>query len=177
MTVVSSQIVAAHSDLIRPVAAAIRASGVIEEARAAVARYREDGWNGLAAALEARLDGAAPDREPLDEEDRAILDAVDRAAEDPAWLDGIEAQAEAEAAEPIAALILAATWGEREALAALDEMRDTAEQAGLPQSAAHAFVAIVEGERDLETLIASFPNCPRGLATATLEAIKRQETA
>jgi len=177
MTVVSSQIVAAHSDLIRTVAAAIGDSGTKDAARAAVARYREDGWNGLAAALDARLDRGEPGSEALDEEDRAILAAVERTAEDPAWLDGIEAEAEREAAEPIAALILAATWGEREALAALDEMRDTAEQAGLSQSAAHAFVAIVEGERDLETLVASFPHCPRGLATATLEAISRQETA
>jgi len=176
MTAVSSQIVAAHSDLIRTVADALRA-GTIDEARAAVGRYREDGWTGLAAALDARLEGNQPAGETLDEEDQAILLAVERSTTDPGWLDGVEAEAEAEAAEPIAALILAATWGEREALAALDEMRDTAEQAGLSGSAAHAFVAIVEGERDLERLVESFPHCPRGLATATLEAVKRQEAA
>jgi len=177
MTAVSSQIAAAHTDLIRTVAEAVRQGEPTEPARARVARYREDGWNGLADALEARLDGRKTDSAALDDEDRGILEAVERTAGDPAWLDAIEAEAENEAAEQIAALILAATWGEREALAALNEMRDTAEQAGLSHSAAHAFVAIVEGERDPDRLVETFPHCPRGLAAATLEAVARQETA
>lgn len=177
MTAVSSQIVATHAELIRAIAGAIRESLPRDAAAEMAARYREDGWNDLADALEARLDGRQPDPAALDDEDRNILEAVERTVNEPRWLEQVEAEAEHEAAEPIAALILAATWGEREALAALTEMRETAEDAGMTGSAAHAFVAIVEGERDLERLVATFPECPRGLAAATLEAIERQESA
>ncbi|MFO7582979.1 hypothetical protein [Guyparkeria sp.] len=177
MTRVSSQIAAAHIDLIRAIAGAVGEQVDPSEARAAIERYREDGWSALADALEQRLAGQPVDASSLDDEDRVVLDAVENAASNPAWLDAVEAEAEAEAAEQIAALILAATWGEREALAAINEMRETAESAGVAGSTAHAFVAIVEGERDIDCLSRDFPESRRGLVNATLAAVRRQERA
>ena len=177
MTRVSSQIAAAHADLIRAVSAALRDALDRADARAAIARYREDGWSALADALEMRLADESVDTSALDDEDRAVVEAIEAATRDPAWLDAVEAEAEAGAAEQVAALILAATWGEREALAAINEMRETAESAGVTGSTAHAFVAIVEGERDIDRLLRDFPYSRRGLVNATLDAVRRQERA
>ncbi len=178
MTRVSSQIAAAHIDLIRAVCKAIDGrANATDDARSAIEHYREDGWSALADALERRLAGQPVDSSALDDEDRVLLEAVEAASVDPDWLDTVEAEAEAQAAEQVAALILAATWGEPEALAAINEMRETAEDAGVRGSTAHAFVAIVEGERDADRLRRDFPDARRGLIDATLAAVQRQERA
>lgn len=179
MTDVSSQVAAAHLELIDAVSNALAVSESIPTAGSAatlaIDRYREDGWNALAEALKRRLAGLTVDETHLDEEDRMILSAIDRAAEEPRWLYRVAEQAEAEAAEQIAALILAATWGEREALAALNEMRDAALAAGIEGSTAHAFVAIVQGERRLDAILDSYENAQAGLVERTLFALTQRE--
>lgn len=175
MSDVSSQVAAAHRELIAAVSHALRDPAALPLARASTAHYREKGWNALCAALSARLDGLPVNPDGLDDEDLTILTAVDKAAADPAWLAEAEKQAESEAAEQMAALILAATWGERDALAALTEMREAADSAGLTGSTAHAFVAMVEGERQLERLQADYPDSQSGLLAATLAALSHQE--
>ena len=176
---VSSQVAAAHLDFIEPISAALPASDADNARRDAaafmIAHYRDNGWDRLCDAAEARLEGRPVDPTGLDDEDRMILEAIERAANDPAWLERVVGEAEAQAAEQLAALILAATWGENEALAALDEMRDTAQAAGLRDSTAHAFIAMVEGERQLDRLLASHPNAQDGLIEATLAALSRRE--
>ncbi len=179
MTHVSSQVAAAHLELIETVSAAIASPEPTPTARAAamlaIDRYREDGWNDLAEALKSQLAGRTVDNSRLDDEDQMILAAVDRAAKEPQWLHSVAEQAEVEAAEQIAALILAATWGEREALEALNEMREAARAAGIPGSTAHAFVAIVEGERRLEALLENHANAQTGLVERTLVALTQRE--
>lgn len=175
MSHVSSQVAAAHHELIAAVSHALRDPAALPLARASNAHYREKGWNALCAALSARLDGLPVNADGLDDEDLTILAAVDKASADPAWLAEAERQAETEAAEQMAALILAATWGERDALVALTEMREAADSAGLSGSTAHAFVAMVEGERQLERLLADYPDSQTGLLAATLAALSYQE--
>ncbi|QGT78441.1 hypothetical protein GM160_05745 [Guyparkeria halophila] len=185
MTDVSSQVAAAHLELIEAVGAALAATAADTPARTAalyqIDRYRQDGWHALADALGARLAGEEAgrggqlDESRLDEEDRMILAAAVRAARDPGWLSQVAEQAEAQAAEQIAALILAATWGEREALAALNEMREVARAAGMEGSTAHAFVAMVEGERNADALLATHVNAQAGLTQRTLAALDRLE--
>ncbi len=179
MTDVSSQVAAAHLELIEAVSGALAApesnptAGTA--AMLAIDRYREDGWNALAEALKRRLAGRTVDDSKLDDEDRMIVAAIGRATEEPRWLHRVAEQAEAEAAEQIAALILAATWGERDALAALNEMREAARAAGIEGSTAHAFVAIVEGERQLGTILKSHENAQAGLVESTLVALAERE--
>ena len=179
MSNVSSQVAAAHLEFIEPIAAALPSAtpdrARREAAELMIAHYRETGWRELCDAAEARLRGHQVATSDLDEEDRMILAAIERAAEEPEWLGRVAATAEAEAAEQVAALILAATWGERDALAAINEMRETAQAAGMPGSTAHAFVAMVEGERQLDRLMAANPNAQHGLVEATLAALQRRE--
>ena len=178
---VSSQVAAAHLEFIEPIIAALpdaKPSGAQRDAAAfAIAHYRDNGWQDLCDVVQARLDDQKldPAGRNLDDEDRMILAAIDRAAAEPDWLRRAIKEAETEAADQLAALILAATWGEREALAALDEMRDAAQAAGMRGSTAHAFIAMVEGERGLDTLIANHPNAQNGLIEATLTALARRE--
>ncbi|SRR6056297_2533716 len=179
MTNVSSQVAAAHLELIEAVSTALASpqstttAGTV--AMAAIDRYREDGWNDLAEALKRRLAGGTVDTAALDEEDRKILAAIERATDEPQWLQEVADQAEVEAAEQIAALILAATWGEHDALAALNEMREAAKAAGVQGSTAHAFVAIVEGERRLDVLLERNENAQTGLVERTLTALAQRE--
>ena len=179
MPEVSSQVAAAHLEFIEPVSAALaEPTPTVAQRDAAmfvVSQYRDNGWHGLCDAVEARLAGRDTVPADLDDEDRQVLLAIDRAVDEPQWLQQALAEAETEAADQVAALILAATWGEREALAALNEMRETAQAAGLQDSTAHAFVAMVEGERGLGTLMAKHPNAQRGLIEATLTALTRRE--
>ncbi|RRQ24040.1 hypothetical protein D5687_04715 [Guyparkeria sp. SCN-R1] len=179
MTDVSSQVAAAHLELIEAVSSALTLPEATPTAGTAamlaIDQYREDGWNALAEALKRRLAGRTVDESTLDDEDRMILAAIDRATDEPRWLHRVAEQAEVEAAEQIAALILAATWGERDALAALNEMREAARAAGIQGSTAHAFVAIVEGERRLDALIESHENAQAGLVERTLVALTQRE--
>ncbi|MFP4251140.1 MAG: hypothetical protein ACOCY2_01740 [Guyparkeria sp.] len=183
MTDVSSQVAAAHLELIEAITTALSPQPDTTAriaARSMIVRYREDGWQALADILESRLADRSDDipeasRSTLDEEDRLILSAIDRAIAEPDWLEGVVEQAEIDAAEQIAALILAATWGEREALAALNEMREAAQAAGVDGSTAHAFVAMVEGERNRHTLLATHVNAQAGLVERTLDALERRE--
>lgn len=176
---VSSQVAAAHLEFIEPIVAALPSaapgSAQQEAATFMIAHYRENGWERLCDAVEARLDGQDIDTSALDDEDGMILAAIDRAANEPEWLDRVVAEAEAQAAEQVAALILAATWGEREALAALNEMREAAQAAGMSDSTAHAFVAIVEGERRLDALLETHSNAQAGLVERTLQSLEQQE--
>ena len=176
---VSSQVAAAHLEFIQPVSAALAAAPVSADqhdaARLAIAHYRESGWTTLCEAVEARLAGRSFGGDALEEEDEMILAAIERAATEPEWLDRVVAEAEAEAADHVAALILAATWGEREALAALNEMREAAQAAGVEGSTAHAFIAMVEGERQRTALVERHPNAQVGLVEATLAALTRRE--
>ncbi|MFN2381294.1 MAG: hypothetical protein ABR561_01915 [Guyparkeria sp.] len=179
MTDVSSQVAAAHLELIEAVSLALAQTEPDTSARTAamlvIDRYAEDGWSDLSKVLKARLAGETTDETRLDEEDRMILMATERAAREPDWLEQVVEQAEIDAAEQIAALILAATWGEREALEALNEMREAARAAGIEGSTAHAFVAIVEGERRLDSILGSHENAQTGLIDRILAELDRRE--
>ena len=169
MEKVSSQICAAHIELIEQVAGAIGERHPAEQAQLLIARYREDGWIELARALQGWLEGETPDDGSLDHEDSQIVAGISRAAENPQWLADLAERARAEAAQGIANLIYAGTWGDHDALEVLAHMREAARESGIRQSAADAFIAIVEGERDLERLLADHPQADPALIKAVFE--------
>ncbi len=172
----ASQVCAAHSELITAVVASRRAEQPHESAIALIEQYRNDGWVQLAHVLTTWLNGAEPDIARLDAEDQHIVFGIEYATQRPEWLDTLRDEARQEAAQAIAQMIFAATWGDFDALELLSSMREAAEDAGVEQSAAHAFVAMVEGERDLTRLHKKYPNAEGNLLTAVLNQLTQRET-
>lgn len=171
----SSQICAAHEDLIVAVAAALAENRMTESAQALITQYREDGWLSLSHLLDSWLHGAEPATDTLDEEDQHIIQGILLARSDPDWLVTLADQARAQAALGIAKLIIAATWGDQSALDLLSALREAATDAGLPGSAAHAFVAIVEGARELDALRIHYPQADSLLLAAVLQQVVAEE--
>lgn len=163
MQELSSQICATHIELIDVMSRALASTEARNEANFLIAQYQEDGWSSLCNALIAWLDGVQPDTGALDEEDAQIIGGIQRAGKDPSWLASLADEAREQAAINIAALIYAGTWGDHDALGALSQMREAAHAAGMKDSAADAFVAIVEGERDLDTLVRDHPQADPAL--------------
>lgn len=172
----SSQICATHQALISAMVEALGENADKETARELITKYREDGWLKLANQLENWLHGAEPSTVNLDEEDRAILQGIKHAQTDPAWLSTLTERARIDAAASIARLIVSATWGDSAALELLSNLREAATEDGLEGSLAHAFVAMVEGERDIDRLTQRFPEAESVLLDTILNQVLQQET-
>lgn len=147
-----------------------------EQAQRLIAQYREDGWVNLASQLENWLHGAEPATAALDDEDRQIVQGIRQAQTDPDWLSRLTERARTDAAEGIARLIVAATWGDPAALELLSNLREAATEDGIEGSLAHAFVAMVEGERDIAALVARYPKAESTLLSAIVQQVRVQET-
>lgn len=173
----ASQICATHIELIIAIAESQRAGQFSPAAQAQIEQYQKNGWVQLAHTLNAWMNGAEPDLARLDAEDQQIIQGIMYATEQPDWLDTLGDAAQTEAAESIAQMIFAATWGDFDALELLSSMREAAEDAGVNQSAAHAFVAMVEGERDLHQLQQKFPMAEPSLLNTVLHLLIEKEQA
>ncbi len=173
----ASQICATHIELITAVADSRRAGQFHPTAQTQIEQYQKNGWVQLAHTLTAWMNGAEPDLARLDAEDQQIIFGIDYATTQPDWLETLSDQAQTEAAESIAQMIFAATWGDFDALELLSSMREAAEDAGVNQSAAHAFVAMVEGERDIHQLHQMFPMAEQSLLNAVLHQLIEKEHA
>ena len=170
------QICAVHQELITTVAASRRDDRISQATMEMIEQYRNDGWVKLAHVLNTWLNGAEPDMALLDEEDQEIIKGIEHASEYPDWLDSLADKAREEAALGIAQLIFAATWGDHSALDVLSSMREAAHDAGVEGSAAHAFVAIVEGERDAASLEKKHPQADPLLIRQVIERLEMLES-
>ncbi|MGC8697286.1 MAG: hypothetical protein ACP5Q0_02335 [Halothiobacillus sp.] len=171
----ASQICAAHIELITAVADSRRAGHLYPAAQSQIEQYQNTGWVQLAHTLTAWMNGAEPDLARLDAEDQQIILGIEYATTEPNWLETLSDQAQTEAAQSLAQMIYAATWGDYDALELLSSMREAAEDAGVYQSAAHAFVAMVEGERDNEKLHQQYPKAEQSLINAVLNCLIEKE--
>lgn len=172
----ATQICAVHQELIASVAASRQNDTLSEATTALIEQYHNDGWVKLAHVLNTWLNGAEPDMALLDEEDQEIIRGIEHATHHPEWLDSLPEKAREEAAQGIAQLIFAATWGDQSALDVLSNMREAAQDAGVEQSAAHAFVAIVEGERDAKSIEHQYPKADPLLVRLVIERLKILES-
>lgn len=170
------QICAAHQELITTVAASRRNGEATEATTGLIEQYHNDGWVKLAHVLNTWLSGAEPDMALLDEEDQEIVRGIQHATEHPEWLDSLASDAREEAAQGIAQLIFAATWGDQSALDVISNMREAAQDAGVERSAAHAFVAIVEGERDASSIERLYPQADPLLIQLVIERLEKLES-
>lgn len=171
----AAQICAAHHELITKVADSRRNNEISNEAKEIIEQYHNDGWVKLTHVLNTWISGAEPDMALLDEEDREIVRGIERATDHPEWLDSLAEKAREEAAQGIAQLIFAATWGDDSALEVISSMREAAGDMGIEQSAAHAFVAIVEGERDAPSLQEQYPQADPILIRLVVERLAQLE--
>jgi hypothetical protein len=170
------QICAVHQELITTVAASLRDGVITETTSGLIEQYHNDGWVKLAHVLNAWLNGAEPDTGLLDEEDQEIVKGIEHVTEHPEWLDSLADNAREEAAQGIAQLIFAATWGDPTALDVISNMREAAHDAGVERSAAHAFVAIVEGERDASTIEQHYPQADPLLVRSVIARLEKLES-
>ncbi|MGB9670215.1 MAG: hypothetical protein ACP5OY_06470 [Halothiobacillaceae bacterium] len=164
------QIAHTHAELIR-LAVAVRQDSDLAPALFELFREMEEaGWNALVKAMIDFVNKEAVDLAALDEEDRAILQAMQRGLEDPTFLAELEQDAAHQAAAPLAALIYAATLGEREALETMAGLREAADTPAAIATS-EALIAIVEGARAADELTANLPEEQARLVRAVLREL------
>jgi len=175
-----TQIAAAHLELIQCVLAAQHDPGEIDALAAVLADMHEHGWLGLTHTLRQRFDlpTTADHVAELDDEDRAILELLELAAAQPDDFAALAAQSTTtniqHASQALAAVVYAATIGEREALETLAELHHAADTpAALATSA--ALISMIEGERDAAQLSQNLPAEQSDLILAVLKALHSLE--
>jgi len=168
------QIAHTHAELIR-LAVAVRQDADLAPALFELFHEMEEaGWTALVKAMIDFVNGEAVDMNALDEEDRAILAAMQRGLEDPAYLAELEQDAAQQAAAPLAALIYAATQGEREALETMAGLREAADTPAAIATS-EALIAIVEGAREADALAARLPEEQARLIHSILDQLAELE--
>ncbi len=152
----TQQIVLAHARFIRELVALAGNAERRNELDTLLRSARDQGWDRLVAALHEILRGR---RDPgvlqgLDEEDRAIAEAVLRGLQDPATLPDPQAQPDAALAAPgLAHMIHAAATGNAQALVLVANMAEQMSKAGGDMARlAGCIRPMVNGERDPDRL-------------------------
>jgi len=176
MTPLQQQIAASHGELIRLVLASSSDVQAIPALSALLDDMHNNGWSALAFTLRQRILPAQAQGEipPLDEEDHAILQLIEYFEENTQELDTLDTHGAAQntqlAGQALAAVVYAATQGEREALEAIAELHQAADTpAALAASA--ALIRMIEGERTADTLSHDLPAEQAALIHAVLEAL------
>ncbi len=151
------QVLRIHAPFIHAVVGALRDRSRLPELMQTLDMAERQGWPRLVAALRQIVDGRRDDtvKLGLDEEDRVIVDAVLRGLDNPATLPPLDRQADAAAAAPgLAAMIAAAARGDAQALAALANMSEQMVRAGGDMARLGGIMRrLVNGERDADALM------------------------
>ncbi len=175
-----TQIAATHLELIQCVLAAQRDSSKINALATLLDDMHEHGWLGLTHTLRQRFDlpTSIEHTAELDDEDRAILELLEVAAAQPDDFAALAAQATTthtqHAAQALAAVVYAATIGEREALETLAELHQAADTPTALATSA-ALISMIEGERNAEALSQALPAEQRALIAAVLCELNKLE--
>ncbi|OYY74653.1 MAG: hypothetical protein B7Y40_03485 [Gammaproteobacteria bacterium 28-57-27] len=180
MTPLQQQIAAAHLELIQLTLAAAHDPHAQAQLIILLDTMHGDGWQALSHAVQTRLGLSTQEHTAcaLDDEDRSILELIEHAQQQPAAFQEFAQQAAAHnlqhTAQALAALIYAATQGEREALETLAELHQAADTpAALATSA--ALIHIVEGERQIDVLSQMLPEEQAQLIQMVLTALHEIE--
>lgn len=176
MTPFQHQIAASHGELIRLVLASTREAQAVPALEALLDDMHDSGWIALTLTLRQRIQPTLDlnDVPLLDDEDHAILQLIEYFSQNPQHLDVLDAHGAEQntqfAAQALAAVIYAATQGEREALEALAELHQAADTPAAIATSA-ALISIIEGERDAEALSQDLPDEQSTLICAVLVAL------
>jgi len=152
------QIIQAHAAFICQAVELIRQPGAQRQLEALLNTAAENGWKALAAAVR---QFAAGRRElnllgGLDDEDRAIAEAILRGLQDPGTLPDPQRRADPTLAAPgIAHMIHAAATGNVQALTLVSQMAEQMSKVGGDMSRVAALIGpLINGERDADKLCA-----------------------
>lgn len=144
------QVLAVHAPFIHAVVAATRNRVLIQQLQPMLQEAEERGWRPMVAAVRQILDGKR-DRAVLlglDDEDRAIVEAILGGIDNPATLPAQVAEPQA-AAPGLAAMIDAASRGDMKAFAVLADMAEQMVKAGGDMARLGGMMRrLIDGERD-----------------------------
>jgi len=168
------QIATTHAELIR-LGVAVREDRDLAPTLFELFKDMEEaGWSNLVRGMIDFVEGRDIDIEGMDDEDQAILIAMQRGHENKDFLISLELDAAKAAAPALGALIYAATQGEREALEAMAGLHDAADTA-TALATAEALIDIIEGARNPEALAERLPPEQARLVQAILEQLSKLE--
>lgn len=174
------QIVQAHAALIVAVVQTVHNPGLRPELDEILKVSAQNGWNDLVAAIQEVLKGRRDEAllQPLDDEDRSIVEAILRGLQNPETLpDPALGSNPALAAPGLAHMIHAAGTGHVEALEALGTMAQQMNAAGGEMARIGAIVGrLSSGERDPETLTQGMGAQGESLVLSLLEELGKLES-
>ena len=163
------QILAAHAGLVHAVVKTCHNRDLLPQMEQVLKVSEENGWTSLVAAIRRILNGQRDTAVllGLDEEDRAITEAILRGLQNPETLPDLNAEPDPEHAAPgLASMVAASRRGNVEALKALADMATQMRQAGGDMARlASALAQMEQGEDDIEKL-------SRGMSPAGLRLVE-----
>ncbi len=163
------QILAAHAGLVHAVVKTCHNRDLLPQMEQVLKVSEENGWTSLVAAIRRILNGQRDTAVllGLDEEDRAITEAILRGLQNPETLPDLNAEPDPEHAAPgLASMVAASRRGNVEALKALADMATQMRQAGGDMARlASALSQMEQGEDDIEKLA-------RGMSPAGLRLVE-----
>jgi hypothetical protein len=163
------QILAAHAGLVHAVVKTCHNRDLLPQMEQVLKVSEENGWTSLVAAIRRILNGQRDTAVllGLDEEDRAITEAILRGLQNPETMPDLNAEPDPEHAAPgLASMVAASRRGNVEALKALADMATQMRQAGGDMARlASALSQMEQGEDDIEKLA-------RGMSPAGLRLVE-----
>ena len=163
------QILAAHAGLVHAVVKTCHNRDLLPQMEQVLKVSEENGWTSLVAAIRRILNGQRDTAVllGLDEEDRAITEAILRGLQNPETMPDLNAEPDPEHAAPgLASMVAASRRGNVEALKALADMATQMRQAGGDMARlASALAQMEQGEDDIEKL-------SRGMSPAGLRLVE-----
>lgn len=150
------QVLQVHAPFLHAVVQAVHNRALIPQLMPMLQEAETRGWGRMVAVVRQILDGKR-DRAlllGLDDEDRAIVEAILGGIDNPASLPPMDAQPKAGAAAPgLAAMILASSRGDMQAFTALANMAEQMVKAGGDMARLGGIMRrLIDGERDADLL-------------------------
>ncbi|MAT66534.1 MAG: hypothetical protein CMN57_12945 [Gammaproteobacteria bacterium] len=176
----TQQILQAHAGLIHRVVQACQNRDLRPEVNELLRQAEQNEWYDLVTAIRRILKGERSLNafRGLDEEDRAIVEAILRGLQDPRTLPDLNARFDANLAAPgLASLIHAARTGDHQALHTIAAMAHQMLQAGGDMARLAGLVRpLVLGERDPDKLCEGLGESARKLVLDILAELRKLET-
>lgn len=173
------QVLRLHAQFIHAVVGALRDRSQLPQLNDHLKAAEEAGWSRLVSALRQIIDGRRDEsiKLGLDEEDRILVDAILRGADNPATLPSLQPPDGAAAAPGLAAMIHAAGSGDVKAFSALANMAEQMMKAGGDMARLGGMMRrLVDGERDADKLTRGMGPLGKELVLNLLEELAKLRT-
>ena len=173
------QIITVHAAFINEVVKCLLNQERQNDFKQLIKAAEQNGWTDLSQAIR-RIESGRRDMEllnPLDEEDRVIVEAILRGLQDPASLPDPNAKADPALAAPgLATMIHAAASGNAQALQLIANMAEQMSRAGGSMAKLAAVIRpMINGERDPERLCQQMDSRTEEIVLGILHELKQLE--